>query len=151
VGPADEEVSEGRYGTGKSKLQANEISLQVGMGALERPRRIAEIRSDGEGAQEFKCAAHFPTVEIEIACGGGGDATGDDTGALGSLRVGHRRAHEGVTAKKLNALSMEGAAANRNAATENRHSNLRIRKGHFPLLRVSAGLHLGCSEVRTRL
>jgi hypothetical protein len=103
---ADEVASCGGNGTGESKLRAGQIGLQARMGALERSGRIAKVSGNREGSQDFEGAAHVPTVKIDIASRGRGGTTGDDAGALWSLRVGDGCTHERVTAKKLDALSM---------------------------------------------
>jgi hypothetical protein len=99
-------MREGRNGTGETKLRADEISPQMGIGALERPGGIAVIGGESKGSQNFESATHFPAIEVEIPGGGSGHATGDYAGALRSLRVGYLWTHEGVTAKELNALSV---------------------------------------------
>src|SRR5713101_7485448 len=101
-------MREGRNGAWESKLRTNEISLEVGVRALERAGGIAVISGERERSQDFECAAHIPSVEVEIPGSKRGSATGDDTGTLWSLREGDGRAHEGVTAKNLDALSVGG-------------------------------------------
>src|SRR6267142_1462056 len=98
-------MCEGRNRTGKSKLGTDEISLQMSAGALERSRRISEVRFERQRSQDLERATHVPTVEVEIMGSKRGSATGDDASALRSLREGDGGAHEGVTAKKLDALS----------------------------------------------
>src|SRR6266403_1920669 len=101
-------MCEGRNRTGKSKLGTDEISLQMSVGALERSRRISEVRFERQRSQDFERPTHVPTVEVEILGSKRGGATGDDAGALWGLRESDRRAYEGVTAKKLDALSVGG-------------------------------------------
>src|SRR6266850_6537142 len=101
-------MCEGRNRTGKSKLGTDEISLQMSVGALERSRRISEVRFERQRSQDFERPTHVPTVEVEILGSKRGGATGDDAGALRSLREGDRRAYEGVAAKKFDTLTIGG-------------------------------------------
>src|SRR5712671_891904 len=75
---------------------------------MERSGRIAVISGKSERSQDFERAAHVPTVEVEILGRKCGNATGDDTGTLWSLRESDGRTHVGVTAKKLDTLGVGG-------------------------------------------
>src|SRR5256885_301697 len=91
---AKQQGSERRNGSGKAQLRADEVGLQMRVGAVKGSAGVAEVSGQSQRTEHFESGGSLPSLERCAVVNGGYRAQ------RAGLKITDRRTDEGIAAER---------------------------------------------------